>query len=337
MHEMPISEQEAEFSDNKWPKYHIYGLTLTSNYPFANRLLPSADDPDLRFTCVMEPPISGGLRQSAPSFASSSCTKDGKSLIYLYQNTNYDVLRFTDIADFYLWPERIVCHLLDQAYDYAVEIYLLGMVLSFWLERQGILVLHTSAIVFQDRVVAFLSNHGGGKSSLAAKLMQIGYPLHTDDLLAVERFHGAFIGRPGYPQMRLWPDQAQHFLGYWQDLEIIHPAYTKRRVPVGHGGFGTFCNNSLPLLCIYIPERRNQKDGSKTIEIVSISPMDTLIEIVRNSFIPHIVEAAGLQPQRLNFLAQIANKVPIRRLVYPSSLENLPLVCDKVLEDLATL
>ncbi len=53
-----------------------------------------------------------------------------------------------------------------------------------------------------------------GKSSLAASFMQNGHPLLTGDILPLEQnTDGAFFARPGYPIMRMWPEEALRFLG----------------------------------------------------------------------------------------------------------------------------
>jgi hypothetical protein len=38
--------------------------------------------------------------------------------------------------------------------------------------------------------------------------MQSGFQLLTDDALPLTLGDNAFIGQPGYPEMRLWPDLA---------------------------------------------------------------------------------------------------------------------------------
>ena len=248
-------------------------------------------------------------------------------------------------------------HLLNPAAIHLIEIIFLGEVLSFWLERQGIPALHASAVLIGGRAVAFLSSNQGGKSGLAATLMQSGHPLLTDDILPVEEHNGVFLGRPGYPTMRMWPDEAAYFLGAYEHLPLVHPELSKRRVPVGGDGFGSFCDTSQPLACIYLPERRDASGASTTseisavghpgrhpsqpdgavpntdVEILPVSPRDAVIELIRHSFSAHQVEAAGLAPQRLNFFARLAQKVPMRRLIYPASFEHLPRVREAILGD----
>lgn len=317
--------------------YRLFGLTLASDFPFVSRLIliKNNDVPDFTFSCALGESSPGSQQGVPPTYVSPLRIKDGESIFYLYRQPTFDVLRFSRVADFYLWPKRIVCNLLDPAYEYLVEIYLVGTVLSFWLERQGIPALHASAVVANDRVVAFLGTNTGGKSSLAATLLQAGYLLLTDDILAVERGRDMFIGRPGYPQIRLWPDQAEYFLGHHQNLQLVHPGGSKRRVPVGPDGLGAFCDMPKPLSCFYLPDRRDLQEG--TIEITPVSRRDAVIELVRHSFLARIVAAMGLQSQRLDFFAQLVRHIPMRRVLYPSGSEYLPCVRERILEDLQAL
>ncbi|HEX2645357.1 MAG TPA: hypothetical protein VHU81_20330, partial [Thermoanaerobaculia bacterium] len=232
----------------------------------------------------------------------------------------------------YLRPGRIDCHLLAPRYSSLVEIRLLGPVLAYWLESRGIPALHASAVTIGKQAVAFLSTHGAGKTGLAAAFMRAGGELLTDDLLPVEEQDGAFLGRPGYPQMRMWPDEAAHFLEAFEHLPLVLPELAKRRVPVGPDGFGVFCTDSRPLTCLYLPERLANRDAP--VELREVSPRDAVIELIRHSFSPHLVEAVGLQPARLDLFARLVRQVPVRRLLYPSGFERLPEVVEAVRRDL---
>ena len=264
-----------------------------------------------------------------PVYRSPYLLGDGESISRLYCLEHFEALCFSGSTDFYLQQGTIVGHLLDPALDFLVEIRLLGPVLSYWLERQGIPTLHASAVAVDKRAIAFLSSHGGGKTGLAAAMMCAGFPLLTDDVLPIEESGGRFLGRPGYPQMRMWADEAEYFLGRFEDLPLVHPAVTKRKVAIGSGGFGAFHDAALPLTCIYLPERV----AKGPIEIQEISPRDALIELVRHSFSPHLVEAVGLQPARLDLFARLVMQVPVRRLRYPSGFERLPEVVEKLLRN----
>lgn len=314
--------------------HRIYGLTLASDFPFVNRFPGGSGVPAVTFSCCLEPPVSDGWHNTVPIYATDRKNERGDNLFSIFQMDGYHVLHYAGVVDFYLWPEKIVAHLLDTSYDYLVEIMLLGEIFSLWLELRGIPAIHASAVVIDDYAIGFLSSNKGGKSALAAALMEKGYPLLTDDILPIEERNGIFFGRPGYPRMRMWPDEADFFLGGHKDLEIVHPGYSKRRIPVGEKGFGSFCDDLMPIKALYIPQRQ---DYCTDVGFEPISQKDAFIEMIRHSFSISIVEALGLQVPRMNFFSRLMQQVPVRRIRYPHGLALLHDVAESLLHDAQSL
>lgn len=145
----------------------------------------------------------------------------------------------------------------------TVEAALLSVVLAYWLERAGTPVLHASAVAWADGAVAFLSDSGCGKSALAAAMIRCGALLVTDDILPLISGDDAWWALPAFPAMRMWPDEAEFFLGGYEALSHVHPDSAKRYVPVGAGGFGAFNVDPVPLRCLYLPERRAADTGDE--------------------------------------------------------------------------
>lgn len=300
---------------------------MSAGWPLSIRLASTAGPPHLTVGLSPHPVLPESAGVLAPDYESPYRGQDGESFMYLYQFQDSEVLRFPAVADFRISPDRIDVYMLAAVPELA-ELRLLGPVLSYWLERQGIPTLHASAVGTDRGAVAFLSHKEGGKTGLAAAFLQAGFPLLTDDVLPVEDAGGTFLARPGYPQMRMWPDEAAFFVPGWEDLPTVHPVISKRRVPVGDGGFGTFHETSLPLACLYLPER--VEDGPA--EIQDVSPRDAVVQLLRHSFSPRLVEAAGLGPRRLDFFARLAMQVPVRRLRYPSGFDRLQETVERVLQ-----
>lgn len=336
-----LAERSARAAGvGEWATYRLYGMTLSSDFAFSNRLAPGAGPPELTFICVRSAPLAGSWERVEPDYASPPGNDGGSSILVYRLGESSDecwVVRFRT-ADFYLWPGHIICHLLDPRHGYLAEIQLLGIVLALWLERRGVPALHASAVAVRDRAAAFLSTAGSGKSSLAMTLMQAGYPLLTDDILPVERSGGAYSGHPGYPQVRVWPEQARSFFGHHEGLDIVHPSYSKRRFPVGYGdGFGDFCEASRPLGCLYLPERRDPAIWGTRVEITAVSPLQSMMYLIAHSFAGRVVEALTMQTRRMSFFASLVGQVPVRRLLYPDGYHHLPEVRRAILADLDSL
>ncbi len=244
---------------------------------------------------------------------------------------------FPKIGVYEIAPGSILCYPLPSLPQGALDSFLLSNVLAIWLELSGVTALHASAIATTHGAIGFLSHSGNGKTSLAASLMSSGYPLLTDDILAVENRGTSFVANPGYPYVRLWPDEALHFLGHFEDLELVDPRISKRWIPVGPGGLGLFCSSPQPVLCLYLLERRLPSEVEGDIRIVPVSRRDAMIELVRYSFEALVVEVIGMQARRLDSLSRMAQQVPVRRISYPSGLEHLPRVREAILKDLHTI
>jgi hypothetical protein len=296
--------------------YDLFGYRLAAAFSFKTRLTAGNPPADLTLELAAEPllPIPFG-----PPLYRSPLTS-------LFHSNGREVLRFLDAGDFLIQDDRIEVFLERTRLDLA-ELRFLGPVFSYWLERRGLTTLHASAVAVNGQGVAFLSRHGGGKSGLAAAMVRAGHPLLTDDLLAVEETGDHWKVQPSYPEMRMWPDEAAWFAGSIEDLPFVQTDSEKRRVEIG-----PFQESPAPLSRIYVASRRPETEGG--IEIQPLSRSEALIELVRHSFSPRLMEAAGLQPARLDRLARLVRSVPVHRLVYPTGFDRLPLVVASIIKSL---
>ena len=76
------------------------------------------------------------------------------------------------------WPE-----------NYSLEdacTYLLGPVMGFVLRLHGVVCLHASAVALGDRAFAIAGLPGAGKSTTAAAFASAGFPVLSDDIVALE-------------------------------------------------------------------------------------------------------------------------------------------------------
>lgn len=318
-----------------WRSYSVYGLTLRTDVSLVTPLMPSEGAPDVTFTRVGARPPEAEAGELRPLRHSRARLPGGEPWLSLCRSDRFDLIRVAEVVDFYLFSDRIVAHLRDPEYAELVETYLLGGVLAFWCERSGTPMLHASAVVARGRAVAFMATNEGGKSSLAAALMEDGCPLLTDDLLRVRRESGGYRVEPGYPQMRFWPHDAERLLGRHEPLELAHPGYAKLRVPVGSAGFGTFRGRAAPLGCLYIPRRIGAAGRVAPIEFVDVPPRQAILELIRGSFVPRWVEAAGYTADQFRLFADLAARVPLRTVAYPDGVEHLPEVRAAILRDLS--
>lgn len=310
----------------------LFGICIASDFPFTFPMLQGRHEVGLKILTVPFPPYTFNKPEPSPLFSSQLRLENGDNYLRYFRTPAWEILRFSGSAVFYLSPDCIQVYVLPGADFSTVEIQLLGIVMAFWLENRRVLALHASAVTIHEHAVGFLSTNKSGKTSLAAALMQVGYSLLTDDILAVETLQTGYVAHPSYPAMRLWPAAIKHFIGPVEQFDQVLPSIAKRKVPVGNNGYGTFCMHSQPLQCLYLPERSSQRDTP--IQIQALTPRQAVIELLRFSFTPRLVQAAGLGPQRLSTLTELVQTIPVRRLVYPSDYQFLPAVIQAIQEDL---
>jgi hypothetical protein len=303
-------------------RYRVYGVTIESDYPFGVPLPLSDAPPDLGFELTRDPPAGVSLAHCRPLYTEGE-RDDGRPVFAFYALEDRAVVRISGAMDFHCLPDRIVCHLHDPAHSYLMDVALFGMVMSLWLERQGVPTLHASTVRIGDRAVAFLSGRAGGKTSTASACLAAGHTLVSDDLLALTMRAGRVLAQPGYPQMRMWRDQARHFLGSEEAGAPYHPDYEKRRISLGDD-FGSFEAAPAPLSRLYLPERSG--DPTAEVTISTMPPRVAVMALIRQSFLPREVVRFGLQAARLEFFARLLLTVPVRRLIVPHGLGELPRV-----------
>lgn len=311
--------------------WRVYGVTVGTEHEFESPLLPAPAGSriDVRFEFTTDP---------VPYKLDSSGTELGG-------------VRVPDVVDFRLFEDRIVAHVPAGEPDGMAEIHFLSSAMTTWLEYRGVLALHASAVVIDGTAVAFMATSRGGKSGLAAALVREGCPLLTDDILALsvdtEResgqsgfdteleptssdFTSGVQADPGYPQMRMWPDAAEYFVGEaWRHLPFVHRDYRKLRVPIGTGLLGEFHADSAKLGAILVPNRLDdsvpsEDHGDGPFGFERLGPTAAILELTQNTFSPRAIEDRGLQPLRLARLAKLVERVPVFRFRYPSGYSHLP-------------
>jgi hypothetical protein len=210
-----------------------YGLRLQSDGPIPG-LEPDADPgepPDLSIRLGTLPEWAGS---AATEIRQQSGQSPSPQLRFWQFEGDRVLFHYPDGTRFYLdlprgelwatWPA--VLSLEDTA------TYLLGPVLGYFLRRRGVLCLHGSAVLLGERCVIFAGPAGAGKSTLAAALATVGWPVLTEDVCCLARQPEAFTVQPGYPRIRLWPESADLIKVPRRSLPLLTPNWDKRFLPL---------------------------------------------------------------------------------------------------------
>lgn len=213
-----------------------------------------------------------------------------------------------------------------------LRIGILGPALATLLQQRGSLVLHASAVSINGRAVAFVGWKGQGKSTTAAALFGQGFPLLTDDVLAL-KVNGKSppLAHPSFPQFKLWPDSARHSLGDDpESLPTLMENYDKRARSAASG----FARQAQPLAGIYVLSEGEALAANR------LSPQETFKQLVTHTFCARygakmFLGKAGAA--HMQNCAKVAGAVPVFKLERPRSMAGLSQLTDFIVRHFETL
>lgn len=206
--------------------------------------------------------------------------------------------------------------------------YLFSYALPLWLETEGVPVLHGSAVSADGRAVGFLGPSGAGKSVLCAELLGLGCGFLADDALALRRDGDDWRCAQGPPLLRLWPSGLERRLEIpAHPLPRVHETLDKRQLLLGREQAGSRAAGPR-LAALYVLRRRPGTAGG--VEIAACTPRDALVRLIEHGIAGGPAAALGLSAGRLERLADLAEKVPVRLLSFPSGGETAARVLEAV-------
>src|SRR5437660_3427420 len=176
------------------------------------------------------------------------------------------------------WPEH-----------YTIEdacTYLLGPVMGFVLRLRGTVCLHASSVGIDDCAIALVGLPGAGKSTTAAAFACAGFPVLSDDVVALADKGSQFYVQPGYPRVNLWPDSVQQLFGSEDALPRITPTWDKCYLPLDHNAY-RFASSAMPLGAIYILDGRDEALTAPVVE--AISREEAFMALVANTYVNYLL------------------------------------------------
>lgn len=207
--------------------------------------------------------------------------------------------------------------------------YLVTRVLALWLQLTGRPALHASAVAFGDRAVGLMARSGTGKSTLASALVQRGAQLLCDDILPVTFEGDSLRVSAAEPYINLWPDSAGRLVSDLESLERVAPSLEKRRLRARHADGSGRGRPTLERL--YVLERGPNGEGGVRIE--ELPAAEALMMLLGHGQMAGAAEALGLGGARLEVLARVVRRVPVRLVRFPSGFNALPHVCAAIESD----
>jgi hypothetical protein len=307
-------------------QYLFCGQTVVSNIAIPELLSVNYDNGDISFS------VSSVQRQLKDSFWTRYwLSPEGEKMIFYHKKYHFHWLRFPGLADFRISEnaKEISCYPLSELPAETTRHLLLDQVLPRCLAHQGKIMLHASAVTFEQGLILFIGESGAGKSTLAGNFHRAGNPAVSDDCIWVKEYKDQIIAVPSYVGLRLWEDSLQVLFSSNHNTHLIAHYSTKKRVAFNKTDILKF-RKGCPVLSVIVLDPPSQT-SNPGIRLDPISFREAFIEIANESFQLDSFDR-NERSSHMQTLALIATKVPTFRLSMPRDYELLPVVRQKILE-----
>jgi hypothetical protein len=277
--------------------YWAYGLTFQSELHFPE-LLPGESEPDVN---IQFGPVPEYLQNAEDQGVLFQAT------------TDRFLLKLDHIAHFLVQSgDKIIIQRAPQASDAEIRLFLLGSCLGALFHQRGLLVMHASAIQTERGAVLFTGPSGNGKSTLLGALTKRGYKMLSDDVTAlVQDDEGQVTVLPGYPQIKIWADTAEHLGNPVSDLKRVRPQLEKFAIPTED----QFATSPAKLHAIYVLGSHNDFDGEICLEPLEGGERFTAIRV--NTYRQRFLDGLGMRPVHFRLVAAAANAARVIRVNRP--------------------
>jgi hypothetical protein len=327
-----FSVLDTEPSEASSQKYCVYGMTLRSDIGLA---LPTEGSGELARIELRTAPACYfselqhrlTVVQDSESWYRFGHLPDGSSYV-----------RWEGVGEFVVSASghQITARQFEQASPESFQVYLLGQSLSFALVKCGFEPLHATVVVVNGEAIAFLGESGSGKSTLAGSFLQAGYGMLIDDLLILEKSTAVFMAYPGPPRIKLYPQLARRFLGNASNGIAMNSETGKLILPLSALRMSSA---PVPLKALYAlsapPRKTSKQPRNQPIRISVLSPRESFVTLVKNTFNSRMVNSARLERQ-FRQTAQLVSTMPVKKVSYVRILSRLPAVRDAILTDLSS-
>lgn len=297
-------------------QYIAYGLTIRSSFPLAQ--LETVDGNRSADLVI----------RSDPTAASQSEVSGPDRRVTVRPGTV--VLEYPGVGTFRIKGGREILVDADPGVDPTLRnFHLLGPTLAVALHQRGRLVLHASAVTIDGSGVLFVGETNAGKSTLAARCVDAGHTLLTDDLAVVDRDSGESHLRSGFPSVKLDAETIAA-LDYPADETIAHgesseegSSVDKACYPVG----ACFEGGPVPIERIFV-----LTDGD-SISLESMASPQAVAALYRHAFLRELSDRTGESENLFDRCAELAEQHPVKRLSRPRDLDRLPTVVERIEAD----
>lgn len=240
---------------------------------------------------------------------------------------NVVMFQIPDVATFAIQEgNKIKVAPANDADEDEVRLLVLGTCMGSILMQRNIFPLHGSAIAINGKAYAFVGDSGAGKSTLASAFMEQGYPLLSDDVIAVSLSQGDHTPyvTPSYPQQKLWQDSLQRLNMETGRFRSVYGRVDKYCVPVP----SRFCSDPLPLAGVF----ELVKTDDPAIQCFPIEKLERFHTLFNHTYRNFLIPGLGLTDWHFSMSAAMLNRMSMFQLRRPNDGFTAPQLVSQILE-----
>lgn len=322
-------------------RYGVYGITLASDWEIPGlegEKIPGNNSADIQVTLDSIPrSLAHLMEKDAAEFyvRPGVNAADPEDLVIQRESSGrYYHFTYAEGVDFFIDTHAAVvwCHRHDTLTLEDVALYLLGPVIGFLLRLMGTTCLHASGVLVNGNAIAITGASGAGKSTLAACFAAAGFPILTDDILPLTMTDGRVHTSSGYSRLRLFPNSFRNLPGLPDDLPLVAPGWDKCFLDLTSQDY-TLHRHCAPLEIIYVLDWA--ADNRRTPSISPISASNAVPVLAANTYRNELL-TSEMRAQEFLFLAKVASRVKVKRLLPVDDMATVPLLRDMLLSDIAS-
>src|SRR5690625_17468 len=236
-----------------------------------------------------------------------------KTESYYYIKENFCMVRVPDVGIYKIENgSSISVSAFEGSDDGQIRLYILGTCMGVVLMQRKILPIHGSCIAINGKAYAIVGDSGAGKSTLASTFINRGYPLLTDDVIAVKLSQDniPFV-TPSYPHQKLWQESLEQFGIQSDQFKPIYGRETKFAIPLTD----SFSDKPIPLAGVFALSIGEQND----IKILPVQKLERFPILYYNTYRNFMINRSGLMEWHFNFSANMLNKLDFYHIMRPNS------------------
>lgn len=204
--------------------------------------------------------------------------------------------------------------------DQDIIIFMLGSAFGSILIQRGILVLHGNALVKDGKAIICLGHSGFGKSTLAYALIEEGWKMLSDDLVALT---SDFEILPGIPTLKLWEDALLNFNLELDKLRAVRDGLNKYLYIPSKKQYSKL---KVPVHSIFIlgEEPSKKVNNVESLSIKKVKSDKRAVLILRNhSYRPRFIRGLGKEGSSFIKLIDLQRRIPLQTLDLPIGINKL--------------